>query len=84
MYYYYVKHYTRPVTHGVIVLAGTIKYLKLKTNIIPTTCRFANSLSYFGILFATPSLNGNQFLNLGLSGAVEIPALFVCMASMQL
>ncbi|OWF46968.1 organic cation transporter protein-like [Mizuhopecten yessoensis] len=43
----------------------------------------ANSLSYFGILFATPNLHGNLFLNLGISGAVEIPALFICMWTMQ-
>ncbi|KAJ8304802.1 hypothetical protein KUTeg_018385 [Tegillarca granosa] len=43
----------------------------------------ANSLSYFGILFATPTLHGNQFLNLGISGAVEIPALFICMFALE-
>ncbi|XP_033750349.1 organic cation transporter protein-like [Pecten maximus] len=43
----------------------------------------ANSLSYFGILFSTPNLHGNLFLNLGISGAVEIPALFICMWTMQ-
>lgn len=43
----------------------------------------ANSLSYFGVLFSTPNLHGNLFLNLGISGAVEIPALFICMWTMQ-
>ncbi|XP_060073610.1 organic cation transporter protein-like [Ylistrum balloti] len=43
----------------------------------------ANSLSYFGILFSTPNLHGNLFLNLGISGAVEIPAQFICMWTMQ-
>ncbi|XP_048735991.2 solute carrier family 22 member 4-like [Ostrea edulis] len=39
----------------------------------------ADSVCYFGILFATPQLHGNQFLNLGISGIVEIPALIICM-----
>uniref|UniRef100_A0A2C9LA79 Major facilitator superfamily (MFS) profile domain-containing protein n=1 Tax=Biomphalaria glabrata TaxID=6526 RepID=A0A2C9LA79_BIOGL len=33
-----------------------------------------NSLSYFGIMFNTPALNGDRFLNLCLLGLVEIPA----------
>ncbi|XP_071168808.1 organic cation transporter protein-like [Mytilus edulis] len=45
---------------------------------------FANSISYFGILFATPTLHGNQFLNLGISGAVEIPAQIVCVIAINL
>lgn len=44
---------------------------------------FANSLSYFGIIFATPSLHGNQYLNLGISGAVEIPAQIICVIVMN-
>jgi hypothetical protein len=47
-------------------------------------CRFANSLSYFGILFATPTLHGNQYLNLGISGLVEIPALIVCVTAINM
>lgn len=39
----------------------------------------ADSVCYFGILFATPQLHGNQFLNIGISGIVEIPALIICM-----
>lgn len=45
---------------------------------------FANSLSYFGILFATPTLHGNQFLNLGISGLIEIPAQIVCVIAINL
>lgn len=41
--------------------------------------RTADSVCYFGILFATPQLHGNQFLNIGISGIVEIPALIICM-----
>ncbi|KAK0070250.1 solute carrier family 22 member 5 [Biomphalaria pfeifferi] len=33
-----------------------------------------NSLSYFGIMFNTPALNGDRFLNLCMLGLVEIPA----------
>ncbi|KAK3099008.1 hypothetical protein FSP39_025214, partial [Pinctada imbricata] len=43
----------------------------------------ADSLSYFGVLFATPQLHGNQFLNLGISGAVEIPSLIICMLAID-
>ncbi|XP_005089749.1 solute carrier family 22 member 5 [Aplysia californica] len=39
---------------------------------------FVNSLSYFGISLSTPVLHGNQFFNLFLLGAVEIPAYVIC------
>ncbi|KAH9508605.1 hypothetical protein Btru_052141 [Bulinus truncatus] len=40
-----------------------------------------NSLSYFGIMFNTPTLNGDRFLNLFLLGVVEIPAYIVALFS---
>ena len=45
--------------------------------------RFINSLGYFGILFSTPTLSGDMFVNLVLSGAVEIPACFICMFALE-
>ncbi|XP_041364028.1 organic cation transporter protein-like [Gigantopelta aegis] len=39
---------------------------------------FVISLSYFGTIFSTPTLHGNRFLNLFISGAIEIPALLIC------
>ncbi|XP_071115950.1 organic cation transporter protein-like isoform X2 [Haliotis cracherodii] len=41
----------------------------------------ANSLGYFGVLFLTPTLNGDRFLNLFLSATVEIPAYIIAYAS---
>ncbi|XP_050401906.1 organic cation transporter protein isoform X1 [Patella vulgata] len=38
-----------------------------------------NSLVYMGISFSMPSLHGNIYLNLFLSGLVEIPAQIICM-----
>ncbi|BFY98985.1 hypothetical protein BsWGS_02025 [Bradybaena similaris] len=40
-----------------------------------------NSLAYYGIMFSTPDLNGNRFLNLFLLGVVEIPAYILCLVS---
>lgn len=40
-----------------------------------------NSLAYFGISFSTPLLSGNKYLNTFISGAVEIPAYFICIIS---
>ncbi|XP_052766824.1 organic cation transporter protein-like [Mya arenaria] len=40
---------------------------------------FVISLAYFGILFSTPTLHGNMFVNLAISGAVEMPACLTCM-----
>ncbi|XP_041364013.1 solute carrier family 22 member 4-like isoform X2 [Gigantopelta aegis] len=39
---------------------------------------FVLSLSYIGIIFSTPVLHGNRFLNLFISGAIAIPALLMC------
>ncbi|KAH3846054.1 hypothetical protein DPMN_088347 [Dreissena polymorpha] len=44
---------------------------------------FVISLAYFGILFSTPTLHGDMFLNLAISGAVEIPACLVCMRVLE-
>ncbi|XP_046545646.1 organic cation transporter protein-like [Haliotis rubra] len=41
----------------------------------------ANSLGYFGVLFLTPTLDGDRFLNLFLSALVEIPAYIIAYAS---
>ncbi|KAL3867389.1 hypothetical protein ACJMK2_044595 [Sinanodonta woodiana] len=44
---------------------------------------FVNSLGYTGIMFSTPTLHGNQFLNLFISGAAEIPACLICMFALN-
>ncbi|KAL8589119.1 hypothetical protein ACOMHN_017282 [Nucella lapillus] len=44
---------------------------------------FVNSLGYFGISFSVPVLHGNQFVNLCIMGAVEIPANIVCILISQ-
>lgn len=40
-----------------------------------------NSLAYFGISFSTPMLSGNKYINTFISGAVEVPAYFICIVS---
>ncbi|XP_064596229.1 organic cation/carnitine transporter 2-like isoform X2 [Liolophura sinensis] len=42
-----------------------------------------NSLSYFGISFSVPTLHGDIFLNLFISGLVEIPAYLICMGTVE-
>ncbi|CAL1546223.1 unnamed protein product, partial [Lymnaea stagnalis] len=44
---------------------------------------FVNGLSYFGISLSTPVLHGNQFFNLFLLGAVEIPAYILCVVACE-
>ncbi|XP_041364045.1 solute carrier family 22 member 21-like isoform X2 [Gigantopelta aegis] len=39
---------------------------------------FVINLSYFGTLFSTPTLHGNRFLNVFISGAIQMPALLIC------
>ncbi|XP_064595837.1 organic cation transporter protein-like [Liolophura sinensis] len=41
------------------------------------------SLSYFGMSFSVPSLHGDIFVNLFISGLVEVPAYLICMASVE-
>ncbi|GFN80525.1 solute carrier family 22 member 4, partial [Plakobranchus ocellatus] len=38
-----------------------------------------NSLAYFGIMYSTPQLAGDRFVNLCLLGVVEIPAYILCL-----
>jgi nitrate/nitrite transporter NarK len=38
---------------------------------------FANCVLYYGLTLSTPSLGGNRFVNFGIMGVVEIPAIFV-------
>ena len=60
-----------------------MKYI-LTITWLPILCfRFINSLGYFGILFSTPTLSGDMFVNFVLSGAVEIPACFICMFALE-
>ncbi|XP_005090349.2 organic cation transporter protein [Aplysia californica] len=37
-----------------------------------------NALAYIGIMYTSPDLNGNRFLNLFLLGVVEVPAYITC------
>ncbi len=47
------------------------------TNII-FFCRFVNSLVYYGLSLNTSNFGGNDYLNVFLSGAVEVPAYIFC------
>ncbi|GFR90915.1 solute carrier family 22 member 4 [Elysia marginata] len=43
-----------------------------------------NALAYYGIMYSTPELDGNRFLNLFLLGLVEIPAYIICITANKL
>lgn len=43
-----------------------------------------NALAYFGIMYSTPELAGNRFLNLFLLGLVEVPAYILCIVANKL
>ncbi len=47
------------------------------TNII-FSCRFVNSLVYYGLSLNTSNLGGNDYFNFFISGAVEVPAYIFC------
>ncbi|CAG5134675.1 unnamed protein product [Candidula unifasciata] len=58
-------------------LQNTLSVFKLQTH----KNSMINSLAYYGIMFSTPDLNGDRFLNLFLLGVVEIPAYILCLIS---
>ncbi|CAL1546225.1 unnamed protein product [Lymnaea stagnalis] len=68
---------TGSTTYTVFTLFKTPK-LRIHS-IIMFYLYLVNSLAYFGIMYNTPSLNGDRFLNLFLLGLVEIPANVICM-----
>lgn len=68
---------TVSTTYTVFTLFKTPK-LRIQS-IIMFYLFLVNSLAYFGIMYNTPALNGDRFLNLFLLGLVEIPANVICM-----
>ena len=53
----------------------------LQPNIL-LICRFTNSLLYYGLGLNAGTLPGSIFVNVFIGGAIEIPAVFVCLWGM--
>ncbi|RUS75641.1 hypothetical protein EGW08_016595, partial [Elysia chlorotica] len=84
--YYVLKDQCAPTDvsgpHTVLTLFKTPK-LRVIT-LIMFYLFLVNALAYFGIMYSTPQLAGDRFLNLCLLGLVEIPAYVLCIAANRL
>ncbi|KAK3750685.1 hypothetical protein RRG08_061907 [Elysia crispata] len=69
-------------THTVLTLFKTPKLRAI--TLVMFYLFLVNAVAYFGIMYSTPELAGNRFVNLCLLGLVEIPAYIVCIITNRL